>query len=113
MWTSKFKIICFLFVFLNVNVILLYGYNNVVQTNVSTPYSFIPTVLSPDMEIGNPNRGYYQWGDTPLLSSLPQFDANYRFSWRQIESSKDVYDFSIIDTKLAALKAGQRFSFRI
>ena len=75
--------------------------------------SFTPTVISSNTEIGNPGRGFYQWQDEPIPAVIPVYDVYRRFSWRQIEPNKDVYDFAPIDNYLALLKEGQRFSFRI
>lgn len=75
--------------------------------------SFAPTVISANTEIGNPGRGFYQWQDEPIPNVIPVYDVYRRFSWRQIEPTKDGYDFSPIDNYLALLKPGQRFSFRI
>ena len=113
------KVKYFLFLILFFNNFLLFSSKENKDSLVTPPpfkviaYSFTPAVISPNIEIGNPQRGYTKWSTTPFLSSLPLFDANHRFSWKQIEKSKDVYDFSIIETKLSTLKAGQRFSFRI
>ena len=83
------------------------------QTATQNKLSFIPGALSSESEIGNPARGYYQFGSSFFLDSLPKFDIYERFSWRQLETSKGVYDFAPIDQRLAALQAGQRFSFRV
>ena len=117
--SKRLKVNYFLFVILFFNNFLLFS-SNEIKVPVVNPsadkeieYSFTPAVISPNIEIGNPQRGYSKWGNTPFLSSLPLFDTSLRFSWKQIEKTKDVYDFSIIDSKLSELKAGQRFSFRI
>ena len=75
--------------------------------------SFSPVTISPDLEVGNPGKGYYQWSTYAFISALPKFDINKRFSWRALETSKDVYNFAPIEEILAALKKGERFSLRI
>ncbi|MHB9142336.1 MAG: DUF4832 domain-containing protein [Paludibacter sp.] len=117
--STRLKVNYFLLLILFFNNFLLFSSKEIKASVVTdspvllTKNSFTPTIISSDIEIGNSQRGYYMWNTTAFLSSLPEFDTYDRFSWKQIEISKDVYDFSIIDTKLAALKAGQRFSFRI
>lgn len=75
--------------------------------------NIIPTTIASSTEVGNPARGFYKWQNTAFPSVFTIYDVYKRFSWRQIETSKDVYDFSVIDNELAALQPGQRFSFRI
>lgn len=85
----------------------------VIEPVTANNLSFVPSVLSPNVEIGNPARGFYQWENDIFPNVLPVFDIYKRFSWRLIEPTKDVYDFTVIDNQLNALKTGQRFSFRI
>jgi hypothetical protein len=92
--------------------------NNGIDNSIKIPVtkneiSYSPTLLSADLEVGNPGKGYYQWSTFAFISSLPKFDINKRFSWRELETSKDEYNFAPIDAKLAALKKGERFSLRI
>lgn len=75
--------------------------------------TFTPVVLSPEIEVGNPGKGFYQMSSVPFLNVLPKYDIYMRFSWRRLELSEGVYDFSPIDIKLTELKKGQRFSFRV
>lgn len=75
--------------------------------------SFVPNIIAPTTEVGNPLKGFHQWNNSTFLSSLPKFDIYERFSWRELEPEKGVYNFEPIDQILGSLEEGQRFAFRI
>jgi Domain of unknown function (DUF4832) len=66
-------------------------------------------------ELSNPLRGYYDWqgyGVTPPGLQFPEFYK--RYLWDELETSKGVYDFTVIKNDLATAKVrGQKFAFRI
>ncbi len=74
---------------------------------------FTPPTIDAEVEIGNPMKGFHQWIGSPFLSSLPKYNTYWRFSWRELETSKGVYDFSPIEEQMNLLEEGQRFAFRV
>jgi hypothetical protein len=60
-------------------------------------------------------RGYYRWRGQELISlPSPAQDHYDRFTWKSLEPSMDVYDFSAIDRALAAAQASRaKFGFRV
>lgn len=66
-------------------------------------------------DITNPMRGYYDWLGSGVRPSTLQFSEFYkRYMWDELETSKGVYDFSVIKNDIAAANAkGQKFAFRI
>lgn len=66
-------------------------------------------------DIANPVRGYYDWLGAGVRPSTLQFSEFYkRYMWDELETSKGVYNLSVIKNDMAAAKAkGQKFAFRI
>jgi hypothetical protein len=66
-------------------------------------------------DIINPMRGFYDWqgyGARPPGLNYPEFYK--RYMWDQIETSKGVYDFSVIRNDMVLAKSKkQKFAFRI
>ncbi len=67
----------------------------------------------------NPLRGLYRWRGQEVVPSpdplpAPALDSYDRYIWRNLEPSRDQYDFSVIDRDLAAAaQAGRKHAFRI
>jgi hypothetical protein len=81
--------------------------------------TFTPTIipLSAD-ELMNPMRGYYAKGRSEMIPQPePPYDYYARFSWRDLEPTRDTYNFAPIDTEINyALSRGgngARFHFRV
>jgi hypothetical protein len=75
-----------------------------------------PTPLSlAAPELVNPLRGLYRWRGQELAPQpAPAADSYERYSWRQLEPTRDGYDFSAIERDLeAAAKAGRKHAFRV
>ena len=88
---------------------------SIAQTGGAT-ITVTPTEISlADVEIVNPMRGLYRWyGGEPIPQPHPAYDQYARFGWRQLEPSRDQYDFSAIEQALQEAKnAGAKFAFRI
>ncbi|HEY3332927.1 MAG TPA: DUF4832 domain-containing protein [Capsulimonadaceae bacterium] len=63
----------------------------------------------------NPMRGFYEWYRHNQITFPSRPTESYvRYRWNQLETSKNVYDFSLIDADIAKAHAsGQRFAFRV
>lgn len=82
------------------------------ETSTTT---FTPTPLPANTTTVSPDRGLFQWRGQSL-APLPQpaMDVYQRFVWRDLEPSKDHYDFSKLDALAAQARArGGRFMFRV
>lgn len=100
--------------FLPIIVFFVHSFSFAQNTSAtSTTFSVIPQKLSNQLEVGNPQKGFYQFEKDSFINSLPLFDIYKRFSWRELETSKGVYNFSPIEAQLQLLSPGQKFSFRI
>lgn len=78
--------------------------------------TYAPTPIAfSDAEIPNPWRGSYQWNWSNIQpDGWPVTDYYVRYYWNQIETAKDVYDFSDIEKNMNIAKArGGKFGFRI
>jgi hypothetical protein len=67
-------------------------------------------------EIANPMRGFYQWYGSSIAPQpgYPFMDTYTRYEWKDLETSKGVYDFSKIKNDIAAAKAKRaKHSFAI
>lgn len=66
-------------------------------------------------EIVNPLRGLYKWRGNQIVNiGESPADTYQRYEWNDIETSRDVYDFSQIERDFnAAVAEGSRFAFRI
>lgn len=67
-------------------------------------------------EISNPMRGQYLWYDDQPATpdGWPVSDSYFRYMWSQLETTQGSYNFSNIDSHLAAAQArGGRFGFRV
>ncbi len=73
------------------------------------------SILASQAELANPFRGSYQWLDRPPEpAGWPLVDSYIRIAWRDVEVARDVYDFSLIDTRLArARERGGKLGLRI
>lgn len=93
--------------------------NNMVAPPTDTTVSDIgySPVLIPYSapEIVNPFRGLYRWRGSEIYAlNAPAPDVYERYTWRNIETSRDVYNFSALDAAIAAAAAnGAKFGFRI
>jgi hypothetical protein len=88
---------------------------SIAQTGGAT-ITVTPTELPLDSaEIVNPMRGFYRWyGGEPIPQPHPAYDHYARFGWRQLEPSRDQYDFSAIEQALQEAKnTGAKFAFRV
>ena len=67
------------------------------------------------IEVANPFRGSYRWQkDSPQPPGWPVRDGYLRVTWRELEPTKDTYDFSRIDRGIAEARAdGGVFGFRV
>lgn len=75
-----------------------------------------PTEISlSESEIVNPLRGFYDWQSVGVRVPNLRYPEYYkRYMWDEVESNRDVYDFSVIEQDLLiAKKARQKFAFRI
>ena len=69
--------------------------------------------LASDREVTNPLKALFNWcysPGSPLMAPVPRPEFHARFAWAQLETAAGVYDFSVIEQRLAALTSGQRFS---
>jgi len=86
-----------------------------VKTNEAdaTTATFTLTALATTTEVVNPMRGLYQWNDVEV-APVVSLDAYRRYTWRDVEPSTDIYDFSAIERDIAAAAAeGRKFSLRV
>src|SRR5262245_41741452 len=88
---------------------------SIAQTSGATSTVTPTEIPLADAEIVNPMRGFYRWySGEPIPQPHPAFDQYARFGWRQLEPSRDQYDFSAIEQALQEAKnAGAKFAFRI
>src|SRR5829696_6097844 len=87
-----------------------------VARTAGTTITVTPTAIPiADTEIGNPMRGFYRWyGGEPIPQPRPAYDHYARYGWRQLEPSRDQYDFSALEAALQeANNSGAKFSFRV
>ncbi len=79
-----------------------------------TTTTFTPVSLS-STEIMNPLRGYYQWSSAVTIPQpANMMDAYGRYTWRDLEPTRDQYNFSVIDTAVnLAISKGQKYAFRV
>jgi hypothetical protein len=85
-------------------------------SSASTTVTVTPaTIPLSDPELVNPMRGFYRWyGVEGIPQPRPSYDHYRRYSWRELEPSKDQYDFSAIERDMqAAQAAGAKFAFRV
>lgn len=85
----------------------------------ATPAGSLQQLTSSQIPLSNkdvtaPLRGLYKWrGSTYNPNFTPIYDVYERFNWKDLEGSKDSYNFSKIDSKLNSLTEGQKFGMRI
>ena len=83
------------------------------------PTSFTPaTIPFTDPELVNPGRGEYLWQQQPKDPAWwPDLVDEYTrdaIAWTTVEPTQGVYDFTVIEQRLAAAAArGGRFGFRV
>jgi hypothetical protein len=86
------------------------------QTESGATITVSPTAIPLSAaEIVNPTRGFYRWyGGEPIPQPRPAYDHYARYGWRQLEPSRDQYDFSALEAALQdANNSGAKFSFRV
>jgi hypothetical protein len=66
-------------------------------------------------EVINPFRGFYKWRGAEIIPEAgPAKDAYQRYNWRDLEPTKDQYNFSLIDSDISkAHSEGRKFAFRV
>ncbi len=66
-------------------------------------------------ELPNPFRGQYLWHDkAPVPLGWPTVDSYYRFNWIDLSPARHVYNWALIDQRLAKAKAMHgRFGMRV
>jgi hypothetical protein len=82
----------------------------------SSEVTLRPKALSwSDPELSNPQRGAYRWyGQAPEPKGWPARDTYYRYSWRLLEPSEGVYNWSPIDNELLAVeRRGGKLGMRV
>lgn len=83
-----------------------------VLTGASTSHT--EAALASD-DVVNPGRGYYRWDsqeEVPQKAAAP--DWYRRYTWKALETSEDVYDFSVIAQDLQTARNNNRkFALRI
>lgn len=77
--------------------------------------SFTPPQAAASAAIPNPMSGFFSWLGNSAADWAPvtENESYNRFSWANLESSQGAYNFSLIDSELAALPKGGRLSFRV